>query len=55
MEFPGNIPFPLHGTVSMDQIINIFTSCFINICNVYICDCFSKLNSYCGHFSQKFA
>ena len=52
MEFSGNMPFPLHGTVSMNQIINIFTSYFTKICHVFICDCFSKLNSYCG---QKFA
>ena len=55
MEFPGNVPFPLHDMVSMDQMINIFTSYFPNICNVFLCDYFSKLNSYCGHFLQKIA
>ena len=54
MKFLQNIPFSLHGVVLMDQMINILTLNFTNICNVFICDCFSKLNSYCGHFSQKF-
>ena len=54
MEFLENISFPLHGTVLKDQVINSFTSYFTNICNVFLCDCFSKL-SYCGHFSQKIA
>ena len=52
--FLENIPFLLHGTVLKDQVINSFISYFTNICNVFLCDCFSKL-SYCGHFSQKFA
>ena len=50
--FLENIPFPLHGTVLKDQVINSFISYFTNICNVFLCDCFSNL-SYCGHFSQK--
>ena len=54
MKFLQNIPFSLHGVVLMDQIINTLTLNFTNICNVFICDCFSKLNSYCGHFSQNF-
>ena len=54
MKFLQYIPFSLHDVVLMDQIINILTLNFTNICNVFICDCFSKLNSYCGHFSQKF-
>ena len=52
--FLENIPFPLHVTVLKDQVINSCISYFTNICNVFLCDCFSKL-SYCGHFSQKFA
>ena len=49
-----NIPFPLHGKVLKDQVINSFISYFTNICNVFLWDCFNKL-SYSGHFSQKFA
>ena len=54
MKFLQNIPFSLHGVVLVDQIINILTLNFTNICNVFICDCFRKLSSYCGHFAQKF-
>ena len=54
MKFLQYIPFSLHGVVLMDQMINILTLNFTNICNVFICDWFSKLNSDCGHFSQKF-
>ena len=54
MKFLQYIPFSLHGVVLMDQIINILTLNFTNICNVFICDCLSKLNSYCGHFHKNF-